>query len=64
MRKNEKAIVILSCVLIFSLMFPNMAISGSVSQAKLQKIEQQWQTSAHALAEVNCSNTHRIHTFR
>ena len=43
----------------FSGVVPNAALADSVSQAQLQQIEQQWQTSAHALAEVNCSSCHQ-----
>lgn len=60
MSHNKKAIAILSCcAVVFSLIFPDLAIAGNVTQVQLQKIEQQWQTSAHALAEVNCSSCHQ-----
>ena len=51
--------VVLSGLMIVSLVFPSMALADNVSKAQLQKIEQQWQTSAHALAEVNCSSCHQ-----
>ena len=31
----------------------------AASEAELQEIEEQWQSSAHALAEVNCSSCHQ-----
>lgn len=50
--------VILSCLIVVFLLLPEKALADSVSKAQLQKIEQQWQTSAHALADVNCSSCH------
>lgn len=35
------------------------AQASNISQSQLQEIEQQWQGSAHALAEVNCSSCHQ-----
>ncbi|MEM8829781.1 MAG: cytochrome c3 family protein [Cyanobacteria bacterium P01_G01_bin.19] len=58
--RSKKFTVILLCLfLIFSLVFPQAALAEKVTQKQLQKIEQQWQTSAHALAEVNCSSCHQ-----
>lgn len=34
-------------------------IAGTVSQAQLQQINQLWQGSAHAFAQVNCSTCHQ-----
>ena len=51
--------IILSCLMVVSLLFSQAALADSVSKAQLQKIEQQWQISAHALAEVNCSSCHQ-----
>lgn len=39
--------------------FPEAVIADGISKTQLTKIEQQWQTSAHALAEVNCSSCHQ-----
>ena len=58
MRRNLT--VILFCLIFcFSYMFPKSALADKVTQAELNKIEQQWQTSAHALADVNCSSCHQ-----
>ncbi|MEL6496457.1 MAG: cytochrome c3 family protein [Cyanobacteria bacterium J06623_7] len=51
--------IVVSCLVFVAWLFPSVALADSVSQAQLQKIEQQWQTSAHALAEVNCSSCHQ-----
>ena len=51
--------IVFSCLMAVSLLLPGEALADSVSKAQLQKIEQQWQTSAHALAEVNCSSCHQ-----
>jgi len=51
--------IFLCLVFCFSYMFPESALADKVTQAQLSKIEQQWQTSAHALAEVNCSSCHQ-----
>lgn len=50
---------LLSFLMVISLLMPQEALANGVNQAQLQKIEQQWQTSAHALAEVNCSSCHQ-----
>lgn len=52
-------VIIFSLVYCFGYLFPQPAIASSINQAQLTKIEQQWQTSAHALAEVNCSSCHQ-----
>ena len=49
-------------IFFFCWVFPGIALADSVSKAQLQKIEQQWQTSAHALADVNCSSCHQQET--
>lgn len=43
----------------FTWFIPDLALADGVSKAQLQKIEQQWQTSAHALADINCSSCHQ-----
>lgn len=43
----------------FSALFPQVVLADGVNKTQLSKIEQQWQTSAHALAEVNCSSCHQ-----
>ena len=58
-QKCKLTVVSICLVFFFAWVFPNMALADSVSKAQLQKIEQQWQTSAHALAEVNCSSCHQ-----
>ena len=58
--QKYKLIAIFFCLLfVLSWVFPGVALADSVSKAQLQKIEQQWQISAHALAEVNCSSCHQ-----
>jgi len=65
MRRKDTRLVsyvirLIIIILLFSwAIFPSTALADSVSQAQLQKIEQQWQGSAHALAEVNCSSCHQ-----
>ena len=57
---QKRVIAIVLCFsCFFSSFFSNVALADSVSKAELQKIEQQWQTSAHALADVNCSSCHQ-----
>lgn len=50
--------IVVSCLMVVVWFFPSVALADSISKAQLQKIEQQWQTSAHALADVNCSSCH------
>ncbi|HHP7231364.1 MAG TPA: cytochrome c3 family protein [Xenococcaceae cyanobacterium] len=45
------------CLVVFSVFAP-IAIADRISQSQLQEIEQQWQSSVHALNEVNCSSCH------
>ena len=55
----KKAIALIVVSLFFCFWFlPPAALADNVSKAQLQKIEQQWQTSAHALTDVNCSSCH------
>ncbi len=52
--------VISWCLVFFtSYIFSDAVLADSLSKTQLNKIEQQWQTSAHALAEVNCSSCHQ-----
>ena len=52
--------IFLFCLVFFWFwMFSDVALAQKVSQSQLTKIEQQWQTSAHALADVNCSSCHQ-----
>ena len=46
------------CLLALSLVTAT-AIAGPVSQEQLAEIEQLWQNSTHALADVNCSSCHQ-----
>ena len=59
--RNKKLILVLvvCCIWALTWLFPGVALADRVNQAQLQKIEQQWQTSAHALADVNCSSCHQ-----
>ena len=50
---------VLSCLMVITLFLPGKAFASGISKAQLQEIEQQWQTSAHALADVNCSSCHQ-----
>ena len=58
-RKYRLTVICFCLFFSWSLVFSSTALAGKVSQAQLQKIEQQWQTSAHALADVNCSSCHQ-----
>ena len=58
-RNRGLSAVTIGLLLMFSLIFPHQVLANNVSQAQLQKIEQQWQNSAHALADVNCSSCHQ-----
>ncbi|MEM8673824.1 MAG: cytochrome c3 family protein [Cyanobacteria bacterium P01_G01_bin.67] len=58
-KHNAIALCLICLIILFSLIDPRLALADSVSQAQLQQIEQQWQSSAHALAEVNCSSCHQ-----
>ncbi len=57
--KSYLTIISLSLIFLFSFVISESALADKVSEVELQKIEQQWQTSAHALAEVNCSSCHQ-----
>lgn len=47
-------------VLVLALVADNaLPVWGQVSEGQLQEINQQWQSSVHALAEVNCSTCHQ-----
>ena len=59
-RNKERITTIFLCfTCLFSWFFGGEALASNVNQAELTRIEQQWQTSAHALAEVNCSSCHQ-----
>ena len=58
--KKYRLTVIYFCLFfVLSWFIPSTALANSIDQAQLTQIEQQWQTSAHALAEVNCSSCHQ-----
>ena len=50
--------IIVLC-LFLNWVFPSPALADRVTQEQYQQIEQQWQSSTHALAEVNCSSCHQ-----
>ena len=57
---NRRHCAIALCIIFCCFWFvPSNALAEKVSQAQLQKIERQWQKSAHALADVNCSSCHQ-----
>ena len=56
--RNCLTATFLCLLLLFSGAFPGTALADNITKSQLQKIEQQWQSSAHALAEVNCSSCH------
>ena len=58
-KKYVLAIICLCLLFFWTWVLPSEALAASVSPAQLQKIERQWQGSAHALAEVNCSSCHQ-----
>lgn len=51
--------VIALCLLFCNWIFPSAALADRVTPEQYQQIEQQWQASVHALAEVNCSSCHQ-----
>ncbi|MEL6441932.1 MAG: cytochrome c3 family protein [Cyanobacteria bacterium J06621_8] len=60
MKRQTRALaIVLASVLITAWVFPDMALAKGVDEARLLEIEQQWQTSAHALGDVNCSSCHQ-----
>ncbi len=58
-RKGREIIILLCLSLLLSWIFPGVAFADSITDSQLREIEQQWQGSVHALAEVNCSSCHR-----
>ena len=54
---SSRLIVLLFFVVNFCLVVP--AAAANITQAQLDEITQLWQTSAHALTEVNCSSCHQ-----
>lgn len=55
----KRLITIGFALLVFLLLTGAEAVADNVSTAELQEIEQLWRSSAHALAEVNCSSCHQ-----
>ncbi|VEP16737.1 Cytochrome c552 [Hyella patelloides LEGE 07179] len=51
--------VIVLLIVINCFFIAEEAKADKVTQSQLEEIEQQWQSSAHALAEVNCSSCHQ-----
>ena len=43
---------------------PGEAQANKITSSQLEEIKQQWQTSSHALAEVNCSSCHQNETTK
>ncbi|MEO1520530.1 MAG: hypothetical protein AAFU78_07100 [Cyanobacteria bacterium J06633_2] len=58
MRRSPFLILLLLVVWIGVLIGPGQPASADVSEMELQEIHELWQTSAHALADVNCSSCH------
>ncbi len=57
--KNAKRTMAISCMfLLVCYLFVPTAVASNISESQLQEIEQQWQSSIHALNEVNCSSCH------
>ena len=54
-----KRIILVLILLIFSWNIPHAALANNISETQLKEIEQEWQTSAHALAKVNCTSCHQ-----
>ena len=42
-----------------SFVFAPFALADKITESQLQQINQQWQGSAHALADINCSSCHQ-----
>ena len=59
-RRKVRTIAIALCwLLFFSVIFSGNALADKITESQLREIEQQWQSSVHALAEVNCSSCHQ-----
>ncbi|MGK7876211.1 MAG: cytochrome c3 family protein [Xenococcaceae cyanobacterium] len=55
----KRVIGLVLALVAFTFLSDVQATAGNISQAQLQEINQLWQKSAHALAEVNCSSCHQ-----
>ncbi|GAB4537657.1 MAG: hypothetical protein Tsb0014_26650 [Pleurocapsa sp.] len=57
--QNYVIVSLLLLVFNFFWLIPATAVADEITQKQLEEINQLWQTSAHALAEVNCSSCHQ-----
>ena len=55
----REAVSLFLLFLFVSYVFIPSALADKIAQSRLREIEQQWQSSVHALAEVNCSSCHQ-----
>ena len=58
MRQKRAIMMALSLLWVCFSAFPNTVLANNLSESQLREIEQQWQSSIHALNEVNCSSCH------
>ena len=57
--KQKRVIVMALCLLWLGFSaFSHAALANNISESQLRDIKQQWQSSVHALNEVNCSSCH------
>ena len=52
-------LLIITLLIVVNCCFVTKATADGVTKSQLEEIKQQWQSSAHALAEVNCSSCHQ-----
>ena len=65
-RQGVKIFVCLLCfclILVFNIL-PVPVLAGEISQSELDEINNLWRSSAHALADVNCSSCHQDETTK
>lgn len=58
-KKEKIPVLVMGLILLFYCCFPSYAFANKITESQLREIEQQWQSSVHALAEVNCSSCHK-----
>lgn len=59
MRIIRSRLIVLLLWIVFCCMSAPMTAVANITQTQLDEINQLWQTSAHALSEVNCSSCHQ-----
>ena len=59
MRIIRSRFIVLLLLLVYFCLITPAKVSAKITQTQLEEINQLWQTSAHALTEVNCSSCHQ-----